>query len=238
MILLIQFRTDQSGWHEVKCIFEGMQIPYNQYLILNAGSPFLTAEEIIEIASKADAVLLGGMGEGGFEETNPFKKNDFDIMRNKMEIVINHLVNIGKPMLGTCFGHQLLIDVLGGKIDKAQSETGITTITLNEEGIKDPIFEGMGENFQAIVGHKSSVVAIPENVTVLASSAICQVQAFRYNHASKIYGFQFHPEMNVQDLDYRMTLYPEYAQNSLDYDPNQQLTVKQILKNFLKITKD
>jgi nucleotide-binding universal stress UspA family protein len=67
MILLVQFRTDQSGWHEIKCVYEATGLAHNNIAIVNAANEKTSAEEIINKADKADLVLLGGVGESGFE---------------------------------------------------------------------------------------------------------------------------------------------------------------------------
>jgi GMP synthase-like glutamine amidotransferase len=235
MIVLIQFRTDQSGWHEVKCIYEGMDLPYSSYLILNAASPYLTAKEIIEISRKAKGIILGGNAEGGYEDTEPEKVAHLNRIREKMKLVLADLETTNIPILGTCFGHQLLADYLGGIVeaDKSQAETGIVPIQLNDQGKNDKIFAGLDNGFKAVVGHKASVTSLdhPE-ATILASSEKCHVQALKYKN---FYTFQFHPELSLQDLLDRVAIYPEYNANAIDYDPNEKLLVKQILKNFLKL---
>lgn len=236
MIVLIQFRTDQSGWHEVKCIYEGLELPYSSYLILNAASPYLTAEEIIEISRKAKGIILGGNAEGGYEDTDPEKVAHLNRIREKMKIVLADLETTNIPVLGTCFGHQLLGDYLGGTVeaDKSQAETGIVPINLHKSGKSNKIFENLQDGFKAVVGHKASITSLdhPE-ATILASSERCNIQAIHYKN---FYTFQFHPELSLQDLKDRVAIYPEYNTNSIDYDPNEKLFVKQILKNFLKLT--
>ena len=236
MIVLIQFRTDQSGWHEVKCIYEGMDLPYSSYLILNAASPYLTAEEIIVISRKAKGIILGGNAEGGYEDTEPEKVAHLNRIREKMKIVLADLETTNIPILGTCFGHQLLADYLGGTVeaDKSQAETGITSIYLNEDGQKSEIFKGLEHEFKAVVAHKGSVTRLDHpDATILASSERCHNQAIHYKN---FYTFQFHPELNMQDFEDRVAQYPAYSAAAIDYDPNEKLFVKQILKNFLKLT--
>ena len=234
MIALLQFRSDQSGWHEVKCIYDGMGVPYSQYVILNMTSPFLNAELIIEIVKNAQGVILGGNGEGGYEETDPMKRKVFETVRLKTHRVLSVLEEREIPVFGTCFGHQIIADYIGGTVeaDKSQAETGIIPITLTSQGRLDPIYSSFPGTFSAAEGHKSSVCTLPSEAIILASSERCLIQSFRYR---KMIGTQFHPEFNQQDLADRLEMYPEYMANSIKSgDEDTELMVKRLLANFRK----
>ena len=232
MILLLQFRSDASGPHEIKCVYEAGSLPFSEYRILNATDESLTASEIQENAEGARAIILGGLGETGYEETDPEKLAHFQAMRNKLASALAPLIKTNKPMFGMCFGHQLLADLLGGTVEvrKNLAETGIADINLTVAGQADPLFVGLPHNFKAVVGHKCSVTSLPETAVVLARTERCPIQAFRFGN---IVGTQFHPEMNYDDLIYRLGLYPEYAANSLEYDENPDIQAKKITENFL-----
>lgn len=234
MILLIQFRTDQSGWHEVKCIYDAAGIPFNEYMIVNAQYASISSGDILTLAEKSKAVIMGGLGEGGYEAKTKKDKQVLIKIRKKMIPVIEALAAEGKPMLGTCFGHQLMADALGGKVSnpKAQAEVGFTEVKLTPKGARDPLFKGVGEKFIAIAGHKSSVIRPPKNATLLASTDKSPYQSFRYG--KNIYSTQFHVELEEDDLAFRLGLYPEYQDHSLDTAP-QSLHTKQITKNFIKL---
>lgn len=233
MILVLQFRTDQSGWHEVKCIYDSVDKNYNDFLFMNVMSPFVTTEMILYKLKVAQAVILGGLGEGGYEDIEPHKVQNLRDMLDKLSPVI-HLISDGSiPTLGICFGHQVLADILGGEVvtDPDMAESGIAEIILTPEGQKDPVLQSLPESFYGIVSHKSSVINLPLGAEILAYSDKCPVQGFRYQ--SNIYGFQLHPELDIQDYYSRMQLYPEYMKHKVEFSDQQEILARKILTNFM-----
>lgn len=100
----------------------------------------------------------------------------------------------GTPMLGVCFGHQLLAQALGGKVERnpCGREIGTLPIHLTEVGRRDPLFEGLPERFDCMHGHSDFVSELPSGAEILAYSRMTPVQAFRLGE--RIRGIQFHPE--------------------------------------------
>lgn len=233
MILLIQFRSDQSGPHEVKAVFESVQQPYTSYRIINATSLDTTSNDLLELAKQATCVLIGGWGENGYEADTPEKKLLLKQVRDKMKPVIKYLIKKDKPTLGMCLGHQLIADVMGGsvEIDKEQAETGIGTIALTEEGTKDPLLSEFGPTFHAILGHKASVTRLPDGAVHLATTEKHGLQAFRLGQ--NIYGTQFHPELNLQGLEERLNMYPEYRDLEFDFDRTVKIEANLIARRFV-----
>lgn len=235
MILVLQFRTDQSGWHEVKCIYDSVGKNYNDFLFMNVMSPFVTTEMILDKLKVAQAVILGGLGEGGYEDIEPDKIKNLQDMLDKISPVINIIKYKSIPTLGICFGHQVLADVLGGEVvaDPNMAESGIAEIILTSAGKKDSILKSLPVSFYGIVSHKSSVIKLPEGADLLAYSDRCPVQGFRYQ--SNIYGFQLHPELDIKDYYSRMQLYPEYMKHKVDFSDQQEILARKILTNFMNL---
>jgi len=100
------------------------------------------------------------------------------------------------PVLGICFGHQLLAYSLGGEIgdNPAGIELGTTLISVNEDGRTDELLLEFHPGFYAQASHIQSVLKLPENAVILASSNLEPFQAFRLGNLT--WGIQFHPEFD------------------------------------------
>lgn len=97
------------------------------------------------------------------------------------------ILELGIPILGICYGHQLLGEMLGGKVVRGKGEYGFTEIKIRK---KDKIFEGWKRKEICWMSHSDQVIGI--NCTILASTPKTQIASFRFEH---VYGVQFHPEV-------------------------------------------
>jgi len=105
----------------------------------------------------------------------------------------------GVPTLGVCYGHQLLADAYGGKVDYQSDgrEIGSLLVTQTLEGATDPLFSALPGNFYAHLTHAQSVINLPRNAVLLAKSGRVACQAFRIGVST--WGVQFQPEF-TQDV--------------------------------------
>ena len=103
---------------------------------------------------------------------------------------------LGIPILGVCYGHQLLAWTFGGKVDFNANGRSIGTIQINltELAKRDHLFKVLPERFSVHVSHQQSVVKLPADAVKLASGHSDIVQAFRLGN--KTWGVQFHPEFS------------------------------------------
>ncbi len=102
------------------------------------------------------------------------------------------IFSLGIPVLGICYGCQLIAYTLGGKVEHAKaSEYGKRTFSFGEAS---PLSEGIPETSVCWMSHTDHVTAVPEGFRVLASTESCPVAVFG-SEERKIYGVQFHPEV-------------------------------------------
>jgi len=107
-------------------------------------------------------------------------------------------VRAGLPILGVCYGHQLLAHALGGRVDYHAHgrEIGTVAIERRPDAGDDALMGVAPARFLAHVSHRQSVLDLPEGAVVLASSAHDPNHAVRY--APRVWGLQFHPEFSVE----------------------------------------
>jgi GMP synthase (glutamine-hydrolysing) len=122
-----------------------------------------------------------------------------------MEVVVETIRQAAEtkvPLLGVCFGHQLVGCAYGAPTTKAadEGELGSLAIELNEAGAADPLFKDCPSNFKAQFAHHDQVapegIAYSNGLRVLASSANTPVQALA--GGDFIRSVQFHPEFNAE----------------------------------------
>ena len=102
------------------------------------------------------------------------------------------LFELGVPVLGLCYGAQLMMHVLGGKVERAdEREYGRTEITVDTSS---KLFEGVSENTVCWMSHFDYISKLAPGFKSIAHTASCPVGAHE-NVERNLYGIQFHPEV-------------------------------------------
>ncbi len=106
------------------------------------------------------------------------------------------IFKLGIPILGICYGCQLMAYSLGGVVvsasDNSSSEYGKTQTAYNRD---DVLFNGLCESGVSWMSHRDYISDVPEGFKVTASTSVCPVAAMSCKE-KKLYGVQFHPEVN------------------------------------------
>jgi len=103
------------------------------------------------------------------------------------------IFDMGVPVLGICYGHQLIAKIFSGKIEKAKRrEYGIAHFNLIRES---PLFYGTKKRMRVWMSHADEVIALPEGFLVTGETESCSCASME-NPKKKIYGLQFHPEVS------------------------------------------
>ncbi|MGB8519338.1 MAG: glutamine-hydrolyzing GMP synthase [Candidatus Tumulicola sp.] len=103
------------------------------------------------------------------------------------------ILNSGVPMLGICYGMQLMARDLGAELVKLEhAEYGPATLHVDDRST--PLFVGVAGDLRVWMSHGDSVVKLPPGFACLGSTQRCDVAAMG-DPARKMYGLQFHPEV-------------------------------------------
>ncbi|MBS4536643.1 glutamine-hydrolyzing GMP synthase [Clostridium sp. D2Q-14] len=135
---------------------------------------------IDRIKSKnSDGIILSGGSSSVYGDNSP--KCD------------KRIFDLDIPILGICYGGQLIANYFDGKVMRAQErEYGKSRLNIVDN---DGIFEGLGDELNCWMSHTDFISELPEGFDVIAKTESCPVAAMK-NKRKNIYALQFHPEVN------------------------------------------
>ena len=142
-----------------------------------------------------------------------------------------------KPFVGICFGHQILAEAMGGKVDKAREGWGVGVHDM--EVVKpEPWMEPRATRAKLQYMHGDQVQRLPPDGEVLAHAAHCEVAMFRVGET--MLGIEGHPEFPAEYVaalleDRRERIGKDVVNAALAHvnEPTQHDVVAQWIKNFL-----
>jgi len=95
------------------------------------------------------------------------------------------------PLLGICYGHQLIVDKFGGKVKQANKEYGSSVLMIDDES---KLLNGIGDTIRAWMSHGDEAEKIPENFEIIGHTENARAAAIA-NKSKTVFGIQFHPEV-------------------------------------------
>ncbi|HNU75721.1 MAG TPA: glutamine-hydrolyzing GMP synthase, partial [Deltaproteobacteria bacterium] len=165
--------------------------------VLDFGSQYaqLIARRIRECGVYCE-ILPHDISRGEFEQLGPkaivLSGGPSSVMDGAHPRMDTALLEAGIPVLGICYGLQLLAKELGGELERGSArEYGPASIDID---IGNTLFEGVGRRVDVWMSHGDHVVRPPEGFEVLAHTDACPVAAMG-SEERNIYGVQFHPEV-------------------------------------------
>ncbi len=104
---------------------------------------------------------------------------------------VNAIVESKVPILGVCFGHQMMAHAFGSKV--IEDNEHILKFVKTEVLADDPLFEGLARSLSLLESRHEIVESVPEEFRLLANSETSKIAAMKHSKRP-LYGVQFHPE--------------------------------------------
>ena len=146
------------------------------------------------------------------------------------------ILSLDIPVLGLCYGHQLMTKCYGGKVGKAATgEFGFSELNLNPD-VKSPLFEGIEPAQQVWMSHQDEVLEPGEGFEVVGSTKDCRFAALQ-NLSKKRFSLQFHCE--VKDTPCGNQIFENFAKFcGMEKNWDQDTVLKVILEGIKNQAKD
>ena len=95
------------------------------------------------------------------------------------------------PILGICYGHQIIVNNFGGKVKRVNKEYGSAVLSIDDNS---DIFSGVGDSIRAWMSHGDEAKVVPDNFEIIGHTENAHAAAIS-NKQKTVYGIQFHPEV-------------------------------------------
>jgi len=149
----------------------------------------ITPKEIKTLNAKLDVkgIILSGGPSSVYDQNAP--KCD------------PRILGLGIPILGICYGHQLIAYLSNGKVQPGEKrEYGITYVEIDTPV---DVLEGLSQKEIVWMSHGDTVYGLPDEYEVLAHTENCPIAAFKHKE-KPIYGLQWHPEVSHTEMGMQM----------------------------------
>lgn len=95
------------------------------------------------------------------------------------------------PILGICYGHQIIVNNFGGKVKRVNKEYGSAVLSIDDNS---DIFSGIGDSIRAWMSHGDEAKLVPDDFKIIGHTENARAAAIS-NKQKAVYGIQFHPEV-------------------------------------------
>ena len=171
-------------------------------LIIDFGSQFtqLIARRLRELGVFSEIIPFQKVTEQSLEEYNPkaiiLSGGPASVLNKNCPTPPLNLFKINIPILGICYGLQIIVKVLNGTVERGEGTAEFGRSFLNKTDIQSELVDGMfsKDKEQVWMSHGDHVSKIPENFEVIASTENAPYAIIGHKE-KKIYGVQFHPEV-------------------------------------------
>lgn len=203
-------------------------LPESQIVVLDAGGQYchLIARKVRELGVYAEVrlsetpsselahvrgVIISGGPSSVYDPASP--------------TVDPAIFTLGRPVLGICYGQQIMAHALGGTVRKGEKgEYGLAALEVEESS--DPLFSGLAGVQQVWMNHRDAVAALPQGFRVTGRTACCAAAAIAAPERG-FYGVQFHPEVvhTTRGVEYLANFVFRVCGCVKDWDPRHRAPV-------------
>jgi len=163
---------------------------------------------------KIKGIILSGGSQSVYNSSIKFDKKWFEL---------------NLPILGICYGHQLLAEKLGGKVYKTKPEYGYEKIIIKEKG--SIILSGVKNGTTIWMSHGDTVVSLPEDFRTIAQTKDSPNTIIE-NTKKQYYGIQFHPE--VSHTEQGLQILDNFASKICKIEKTKKWQSKTFIKESIK----
>ncbi len=168
----------------------------DRIVVLDFGSQYshLICRRIREFSVYAELVPYD-ISHDELKAMNPkgviFSGGPSSVYSEEAPVPESRIFDMGLPLLGICYGHQLIVDNYGGRVKRANREYGSSLLRVDDDS---DLLRGVGESVRAWMSHGDEAEQIPQGFEVIGHTESAKAAAIASRPRS-VFGIQFHPEV-------------------------------------------